>query len=135
MTDTLVPATTLVRSRHRECLSAPVLSTYRAGPQFPGGNRCTGRLVHLENAFPTTGEHVKIGIIIGSTRPGRLGSSVGKWVLDEALAHGGAEFELIELADYALALLNSPTVPVPPNSAIADPQVRNRGQKKYTKHG
>lgn len=72
---------------------------------------------------------MKIGIIIGSTRPGRLGSSVGKWVLDEALAHGGAEFELIELADYDLELLNDPTVPGAANREYADPKVRTWGQK------
>lgn len=51
---------------------------------------------------------LKIGIIIGSTRPGRVGESVAKWVYEQAKERGGAEFELIDIRDYDLPLLDEP---------------------------
>ncbi len=48
---------------------------------------------------------LKIGIIVGSTRPGRLGIQVGNWVKDNAKADG-VEFELVDVADYNLPLLD-----------------------------
>ncbi|MEU9123329.1 NAD(P)H-dependent oxidoreductase [Streptomyces sp. NPDC048506] len=52
----------------------------------------------------------KIGIIIGSTRPGRKGEQVARWVRDLAAKHAGdaADFELVDLKDYALPLLDEP---------------------------
>jgi NAD(P)H-dependent FMN reductase len=55
---------------------------------------------------------LKVGIIIGSTRPGRNGEAVAKWVYEAALKHGGAEFELIDLLDYHLPLLDEPFPPL-----------------------
>jgi NAD(P)H-dependent FMN reductase len=53
----------------------------------------------------------KIGIILGSTRPGRNGEAVAKWVLDLAQKHGGAEFELVDLLDYQLPHLDEAVPP------------------------
>jgi NAD(P)H-dependent FMN reductase len=39
---------------------------------------------------------LKIGIIIGSTRPGRNGEAVAKWVYEKAGKNNNAEFELID---------------------------------------
>ncbi|MCX5009291.1 NAD(P)H-dependent oxidoreductase [Streptomyces sp. NBC_00638] len=52
----------------------------------------------------------RIGIIVGSTRPGRHGDRVASWVRDLAAEHAGgaAEFELVDLKDYALPLLDEP---------------------------
>lgn len=72
---------------------------------------------------------MKIGIIIGSTRNGRLGSSVGKWVYEEALAHGGAEFEIVELDEFNLELLTDATVPGAANRQYADPKVVRWSEK------
>ena len=49
---------------------------------------------------------VRIGIIIGSTRPGRNGEKVAKWVYDEAVQRNDAQFELVDLLDYALPHLD-----------------------------
>jgi NAD(P)H-dependent FMN reductase len=49
---------------------------------------------------------VKIGIIIGSTRPGRVGDQVAKWVLDQASQRDDASFELVDLRDFALPHLD-----------------------------
>lgn len=54
---------------------------------------------------------MKIGIIIGSTRPGRRGESVARWVHEVASGRGDADYELVDLADYNLVLLDEPTVP------------------------
>jgi NAD(P)H-dependent FMN reductase len=54
---------------------------------------------------------LRIGIILGSTRPGRRGDRLARWVLDAARRHGGAEFELVDLADHALGNLDEPGNP------------------------
>ncbi|MFG2306433.1 NADPH-dependent FMN reductase [Actinacidiphila glaucinigra] len=51
---------------------------------------------------------LKIAVILGSTRPGRNGKAVADWVMDRAGARTGAEYELIDLADYPLPLLDEP---------------------------
>lgn len=48
----------------------------------------------------------RIGIIIGSTRPGRNGAAVGQWVHEVAAQRGDAEFELVDLLDYKLPHLD-----------------------------
>ena len=54
---------------------------------------------------------MKLGIIIGTTRPGRIGEAVGKWVYDIASKRTDAEFELVDLIDYNLPLLDEPVPP------------------------
>jgi NAD(P)H-dependent FMN reductase len=52
---------------------------------------------------------LKVGIILGSTRPGRRGEQVANWVLDTAkTVRDDAEFELVDLADFDLPLLDEP---------------------------
>ena len=53
----------------------------------------------------------KIGIILGSTRPGRNGEGVAKWVLDVASKRTDAEFELVDLLDYKLPHLDEAAPP------------------------
>jgi NAD(P)H-dependent FMN reductase len=53
----------------------------------------------------------KIGIILGSTRPGRNGEAVAKWVRDVASKRTDAEFELIDLLDYKLPHLDEALPP------------------------
>jgi NAD(P)H-dependent FMN reductase len=49
---------------------------------------------------------LKIAVIIGSTRPGRVGEQVAKWVLDQASVRSDADFELIDLLDFNLPHLD-----------------------------
>ncbi|HUW70285.1 MAG TPA: NAD(P)H-dependent oxidoreductase [bacterium] len=51
---------------------------------------------------------IKIGIIIGSTRPGRNGEAVARWVLEQGRKHSDAEFELVDLKDFNLPVLDEP---------------------------
>ncbi|MEU6772349.1 NAD(P)H-dependent oxidoreductase [Streptomyces sp. NPDC046759] len=50
----------------------------------------------------------RIGIIIGSTRPGRNGDKVARWVRSLAAEHAGdaAEFDIVDLKDHALPLFD-----------------------------
>lgn len=54
---------------------------------------------------------VKIAIIIGSTRPGRVGEAVGHWVYEMARQRDDAVFELIDLKEVNLPLLDEPVPP------------------------
>ena len=54
---------------------------------------------------------LRIGIIIGSTRPNRVGESVAKWVADHAQQRNDATFELVDLRDFDLPLLDEPMPP------------------------
>src|SRR5262245_14740993 len=54
---------------------------------------------------------LKIGIITGSTRPNRKSPDVAKWVLDIASKRGDAEYEIVDIADYELPLLDEPAPP------------------------
>ena len=49
---------------------------------------------------------LKIGIIIGSTRPGRKAAAVAKWVHDILKSRKDAEFEIVDIEDYKLPLLD-----------------------------
>lgn len=51
---------------------------------------------------------IKIAVIIGSTRPNRNGEAVGKWVFENARKRSDAQFELIDLLDWKLPLLDEP---------------------------
>jgi NAD(P)H-dependent FMN reductase len=51
---------------------------------------------------------LRIAIIIGSTRPGRMGESVGNWVIDTARKRSDAEFELVDIAKFNLPIYDEP---------------------------
>ena len=55
---------------------------------------------------------LKIAIIIGSTRPGRNGEAVAKWVTEIAKKRSDAEFELVDIKDFNLPLLDEPMPPI-----------------------
>lgn len=57
---------------------------------------------------------LKIGIILGSTRPGRLGAQVADWVLAQAGQRTDATYELVDLEDFDLPLLDEV---IPPSQA------------------
>lgn len=57
---------------------------------------------------------LKIGIILGSTRPGRLGAQVADWVLAQAGQRTDATYELVDLEDFGLPLLDEV---IPPSQA------------------
>jgi NAD(P)H-dependent FMN reductase len=54
---------------------------------------------------------IRIGIIIGSTRPGRKAEAVARWVHGLATKRSDAEFELVDIKDFDLPLLDEPMPP------------------------
>ena len=54
---------------------------------------------------------IKLGIIIGSTRPGRNGEAVARWVHEIASKRSDAQLELVDLKDFNLPLLDEPVPP------------------------
>ena len=54
---------------------------------------------------------LKVAIVTGSTRPGRHNEAVARWVEGLAKKRKDAEFELVDIADYDLPLLDEPMPP------------------------
>lgn len=54
---------------------------------------------------------IRVGIILGSTRPNRNGEAVAKWVDQLAQQRTDAEFELVDIKDFNLPLLDEPIPP------------------------
>ncbi|MFI0900775.1 NADPH-dependent FMN reductase [Streptomyces sp. NPDC020983] len=49
----------------------------------------------------------RIGIVVGTTRPGRRGHAVAAWIAAAAARrHPDADFEIVDLADFGLPLLD-----------------------------
>ena len=54
---------------------------------------------------------LKIAIILGSTRPGRNGEAVSQWVYGIAKKRIDIDFELVDIKDFNLPLLDEPILP------------------------
>lgn len=54
---------------------------------------------------------LRIAIVLASTRPGRRGEQIASWILTAAHAHGGATYELVDLAEHDLGNLDEPGNP------------------------
>ena len=54
---------------------------------------------------------IKTAIIIGSTRPGRKAEAVAHWVYEIARKRDDAEFEIVDIKDFNLPLLDEPMSP------------------------
>jgi len=54
---------------------------------------------------------LNLKIIIGSTRPGRVGPTIAKWVETVATQHAKFNVELVDLADFKLPLLDEAAHP------------------------
>ena len=50
-------------------------------------------------------------VIIGSTRPGRVGPSVAEWIIERAREHGGFGVEVTDLAALNLPMFDEPHHP------------------------
>lgn len=50
-------------------------------------------------------------IHITSTRPGRVGPQVARWLHEKAVAHGAFQTELVDLADFNLPVFDEPKHP------------------------
>jgi NAD(P)H-dependent FMN reductase len=59
-----------------------------------------------EETIMTT-EKMNIGIILGSTRQGRVSPQVGEWVKGIAEQRGNANYEIVDIADFELPFLGT----------------------------
>jgi NAD(P)H-dependent FMN reductase len=57
------------------------------------------------------GSPYRLLVIIGSTRPGRIGLPVATWFVERAQKHGGFEVEVADLAEINLPFLDEPHHP------------------------
>lgn len=57
---------------------------------------------------------LRLAVILGSTRPGRIGEAVAHWTYEIAKRRPDVEVELVDIAEYALPLLDEP---IPPSRA------------------
>lgn len=55
---------------------------------------------------------LKIGVIISSTRPTRVGPSVANWFMEQVKDTKDVQFDLIDLAEIDLPFLNEPKSPM-----------------------
>jgi NAD(P)H-dependent FMN reductase len=56
-------------------------------------------------------QRLRIAIILGSTRPNRNGEAVAKWVHRLAVTRDDADYELVDVKDFNLPLLDEPIPP------------------------
>lgn len=61
------------------------------------------------NEEETQVEKLNIGIILGSTRQGRLSPQVGEWVKDFADKRGDANYEIVDIKDFNLPFVGEGT--------------------------
>ena len=52
-------------------------------------------------------DKLKIGIILGSTRQGRLSPQVGEWVKGYGDNRDDADYEIVDIAEYNLPFLGT----------------------------
>jgi NAD(P)H-dependent FMN reductase len=65
-------------------------------------NKLFGKSTNQEELTMTK---LNIGIILGSTRQGRVSPQVGEWVKGIADKRGDANYEIVDIADFKLPLL------------------------------
>ena len=53
----------------------------------------------------------RLGVVIVSTRQGRVGAPVGEWFMERARRHGGFDVELVDLKAVNLPMLSEPNHP------------------------
>ena len=54
---------------------------------------------------------MKIGIVVGSIREGRVGDSIGAWVAEHATQHEGVTAQIVDLADFDLPVFTGAMPP------------------------
>ncbi|MCP2164810.1 NADPH-dependent FMN reductase [Goodfellowiella coeruleoviolacea] len=62
----------------------------------------------VESATDTQASTLKVGIIVGTTRPGRKAEDVANWVREIGSRRTDATFEVVDIAEHALPHLDEP---------------------------
>jgi len=74
-----------------------------------------------------TSDKLRIGIILDSTRQGRVSPQVGEWVKTIADRRGDAHYEIVDIADYKLPFLGT--------TDEADPAIARWNEKLHSLDG
>ena len=90
-----------VRKEHVEGKVAGVVAA-----AFPASRQGTA-----QPPVPFSARMLRIAIVIGTTRPGRNGEAVGKWTYEAARQRDDAHYELVDLAEWDLPMLDEPIPP------------------------
>ena len=69
---------------------------------------------------------MKIAIVIGSVRDDRLGAAVARWVAEKAEGRDH-DYETVDLKQFDVPVLTSPTVPMAAGKRYDDPRVQAWG--------
>ncbi|MBN2980429.1 NADPH-dependent FMN reductase [Cohnella algarum] len=69
------------------------------------------KIFEKANEEEQTMEKLNIGIILGSTRQGRVSPQVGEWVKGIADKRGDANYEIVDIADFKLPFLGEADAP------------------------
>lgn len=73
---------------------------------------------------------LKVGIILGSTRPNRNGEAVARWVEQRVKDRQDASYELVDIKDFNLPLLDEP---IPPSQGkYSQPHTKKWAEKIAT---
>jgi NAD(P)H-dependent FMN reductase len=54
---------------------------------------------------------MKVQIIIGSTRPGRVGPQIADWIINNLPKSPDTEYEIVDIADWKLPMFDEPVHP------------------------
>ncbi len=54
----------------------------------------------------------RLNVIIGSTRPGRIGGQIGAWFAGAAREHAAFDVHVVDLAEHALPFLDEPAAAI-----------------------
>ena len=67
---------------------------------------------------------VKIGIVLGSIREGRLGEQVAAWALEQARTRGNAGYSLVDVKSFDLPFVTDPVPSAMKNKQYGDERVQ-----------
>lgn len=73
---------------------------------------------------------LRIAVILGSTRPGRNGAGVARWVMEQT-ADRPADYELVDLADFPLPHLDEA---MPPSFGVYEHEHTKKWSKKIASY-
>jgi NAD(P)H-dependent FMN reductase len=65
---------------------------------------------------------LKVGMIVGSTRPNRFADTPARWVVEGAAARGDLRLEVLDLRDARLPLFSEPASPVMTGGVYTQPE-------------
>jgi NAD(P)H-dependent FMN reductase len=73
--------------------------------------------------------HIRIKVILGTTRQRRFGDKPAHWICEEARAHPDVDVELLDLRDYPLPFFDEPTSPMVHKGQYANGDVQRWAER------